>query len=167
MHEKNTDERPHMTRWGIGPRFSLVTVVYGFLASWLTYRYPDVFRLSGVSPWVIVVLGTVFVAGGTILYIVALRTFNRGYRHNQLLTEGPYAYVRHPIYAAWIGGICPGVALFFRSWIMLTLPLVAYVSFKVLIHREDHFLEDQFGQVYRDYRSSTNELFPTVQTFRV
>ena len=154
-----------MTRCGIGPMFSIITVLCGIVTSWLTFMYPAVFTMSGVSPWFCVVLGTVLVAGGTILYLIALRTFNRGYRHNELLTHGPYACVRHPIYAAWILLICPGVVLFFRSWLMLLLPLVAYISFKVSIHREDRYLEERFGQTYRDYRSRTNELFPTVETF--
>ena len=152
-----------MTRCGIGPRFSIITVACAIVAGWLTYQYPAVFMIPGIAPWIFVVLGTVLVAGGMVLYMVALRTFNRGYRQNKLVTEGPYAHVRHPIYASWILLICPGVILFFRSWLMLLLPLVAYASFKVSINREDSFLEDRFGQAYRDYRARTNELLPFVE----
>ena len=98
-----------MTRCGIGPMFSLITVSWGLVTGWLTIQYPAVSRISGSSPCFFVVPGTVLVAGGTILYLVALHTFNRGYRCNQLLTQGPYTLVRHPIYAAWILLICPGV----------------------------------------------------------
>jgi len=112
------------------------------------------------------VLGSVLVVTGTTLYVIALSTFNEGYRHKKLVTQGPYAFVRHPIYFAWIVLICPGVVLFFRSWLMLLLPLVAYLSFKVSIHHEDRHLEAQFGQVYRDYRIRTHELF-SVRFFKL
>jgi protein-S-isoprenylcysteine O-methyltransferase Ste14 len=136
------------------------------LAGWLTFQYPRVFRIPGIPPWFFIALGSVLVVVGTTVYMIALRTFNEAYRCKRLVTHGLYAYVRHPIYFAWILLICPGVVLFFRSWLMLLLPLVAYISFKVSIHREDRALEDLFGQVYQDYRARTNELF-SLEPFRL
>jgi len=154
-----------MTRCGIGPRFSIITVISGVLAWWLTHRYPGLFAIRGISFWLLTSLASVLVFVGMVVYILALRRFNQGYRQGQLATQGPFAAVRHPIYAAWILLICPGVVLFFRSWPMLILPAVAYISFKASIHREDRYLEDRFGQSYLDYRARTNELFP-VQFFK-
>ncbi|HSM77430.1 MAG TPA: hypothetical protein VLT57_07390, partial [Bryobacteraceae bacterium] len=54
----------------------------------------------------------------------------------------------------------PGLALLLRYWPMLLTPLVAYAIFKSLIHREDKYLEQRFGQPYRDYRRSVNEVIP-------
>jgi protein-S-isoprenylcysteine O-methyltransferase Ste14 len=38
--------------------------------------------------------------------------------------------------------------------------LVAYTIFKLLIHREDEYLERRFGQAYLDYRARVNEVVP-------
>jgi len=149
-----------MTRCGIGPQFSIITVISGVLAGWLTLRYPGLFTIAGIPFWLLASLASVLVLAGTVVYVVALRKFNPAYRQGELVIQGPFSVVRHPIYAAWILLICPGVVLFFRSWLMLFLPLVAYISFKASIHREDRYLEDRFGQAYRDYRASTDELFP-------
>ena len=154
-----------MTRCGIGPRFSIITVASGVLAGWLTHQYPGLLTIRGISFWLLASLASLLVFVGMVVYIIALRRFNRGYRQGELVTQGPFAVVRHPIYAAWILLICPGVVLFFRSWPMLMLPLVAYISFKASIHREDRYLEDRFGQAYQDYRARTTELFP-VRFFR-
>jgi protein-S-isoprenylcysteine O-methyltransferase Ste14 len=151
-----------MTRCGIGPRFSLVTVACGIVTGWISFQYPTVFKMSGIASWFLVAPGCVLVVTGTTVYIMALRIFNEAYRHKRLATHGPYAFIRHPIYFAWIVLICPGVILFFQSWLMLLLPLVAYLSFKASIHQEDRDLEDQFGQAYQDYRRSTRELFPVL-----
>lgn len=155
-----------MTRCGIGPRFSIITVISGIPAMWLTRRFPGLFTIRGIPVWLLAALAGVLVFAGVVVYVIALRRFNQAYRQGELVTQGPFAVVRHPIYAAWILLICPGVVLFFRSWLMLFLPLVAYISFKASVHREDQYLEDRFGQVYKDYRACTNELFP-VGLFRL
>ena len=154
-----------MTRCGIGPRFSIITVISGVLAGCLTHQYAGPLAIRGIPFWLLASLASVLVFVGMVIYIIALRRFNQGYRQGKLVTQGPFAVVRHPIYAAWILLICPGAALFFRSWAMLMLPVVAYISFKASIHREDRYLEDRFGQAYQEYRACTNELFP-VRFFR-
>jgi protein-S-isoprenylcysteine O-methyltransferase Ste14 len=117
-------------------------------------------------PWGFMIAGSTLVVTGTAVYVMALRTFNQGYNSHQLVTHGLYACVRHPIYFAWIVLICPGVVLFFQSWLMLILPLVAYGSFKLSIHREDRALEDRFGQAYQDYRARTPEFLPVLLSRR-
>ena len=149
-----------MTRCGIGPEFSIITVLSGVLTGWLTYLYPDQFIITCIPYLVLVIIGVGLLMTGTVIYVHSLRVFNRGYRKEQLVIVGPYSVVRHPIYAAWILLICPGTVLFFRSWLMLLVLLLAYISFKAFIHKEDDYLKGKFGQAYSDYRSKVNELFP-------
>jgi protein-S-isoprenylcysteine O-methyltransferase Ste14 len=75
-------------------------------------------------------------------------------------TAGVFAVVRHPVYSSAIVLSLPGIALLTRSWPLLLMPLVAYAVFKVLIHREDEYLERRFGQAYLDYRARVNEVVP-------
>lgn len=149
-----------MTRCGIGPKFSVISVLFGVLAGLLTYVYPERLMIKFIPYWLLAILGTGLIVTGTMVYVDSLRKFNVGYKSGELVTTGPYAVVRHPIYAAWILLICPGSVLFFRSWPMLFTPLIAYISFKVLIHQEDDCLENKFGQEYLYYRSKVNEFFP-------
>jgi protein-S-isoprenylcysteine O-methyltransferase Ste14 len=69
-----------------------------------------------------------------------------------------FLLVRHPVYAAWITLGFPGLALLDRSWPMLLTPWIAYAIFRRLIHRVDEYLEQRFGQAYRDYRRRVNEV---------
>jgi len=149
-----------VTRCGIGPEFSTITVLSGVLTGLLTYFYPDWFIITCIPYLVLVIIGVGLLMTGTVVYVHSLRVFNRGYRKEQLVIVGPYSVVRHPIYAAWILLICPGTVLFFRSWLMLLVPVTAYISFKAFIHKEEDYLKNKFGQAYSNYRSKINELFP-------
>jgi len=149
-----------MTRCGIGPKFFAIAVLYGIPAAWLTYRYPDQLSIRCIPYWVHACVAVGLLVVGTGSYANALRTFNTGYRKEELITRGAFSVVRHPIYAAWILLIIPGFVLLFRSWPLLAVPLVAYAAFKAFIHEEDDYLQRKFGQSYLKYRSKVGEMFP-------
>lgn len=73
-------------------------------------------------------------------------------RPDELVTDGPYALSRHPMYLAWTA-ILLGIALFVRAaWLVLLMPLLA-----VLVHREARREEERltrvFGVEYQAYQA--------------
>lgn len=149
-----------MTRYGVGPKVFALAALYGMLMGWFSYRYPSLLSIQCLPHWVLACAAVGLVVVGATIYARALRTFNTSCRNDKLVTEGAYSVVRHPIYAAWIWLIIPGLVLFFRSWALLTVPMVTYAVFKVCIHEEDNHLEQRFGKPYLEYRSKTREIFP-------
>ena len=148
-----------MSRWGIGPRTFVPSFTYTFAAWAATSAWPGVFQLRSL-PGVVPTVGAVLTALGLLLWIVGAVTVMRAYNRDQLVTSGVFALVRHPVYAAWITLAFPGLALLMRSWPMLLTPWIAYAIFRRLIHCEDEYLEQRFGQPYLDYRRRVNELIP-------
>ncbi len=117
-----------------------------FLLRWL----PDIVR--GV--------GAVLAVLGLLMWVVGAVTVMRAYNRDELVTSGVFPLVRHPMYAAWITLVFPGLALFTRSWPMFFTPLIAYSILRRLIHSEDEYLERRFGQGCLDYRRRVNEVVP-------
>ena len=76
-----------------------------------------------------------------------------------LLTGGPYALSRNPMYVGW-SLIYLGIGLTVNSlWIMALFPVViAYIHF-VDIPREEQLLQQQFGQEYQDYQKHVRRYF--------
>jgi len=91
-----------------------------------------------------------------------------GYRRTttQLVTNGVYAYVRHPLYAASYVFIAGSLATVFHHapypLIALALVPVAYVlGFTAFVaRREGATLEEQFGDRYRAYQARVHPFLP-------
>ncbi len=149
-----------MSRWGIGIKMTIISLMYLTVASYLTYLYPDFFLIKNVPYPFFVVIGIILLIVGIPMLIISARAFTVGFNKGGLVTTGIFSVVRNPIYAAWILFILPGIMIFFQSWLMLATSLVTYIIFKAFIKGEEQYLEKTFGQAYLDYKSKVNELFP-------
>jgi protein-S-isoprenylcysteine O-methyltransferase Ste14 len=149
-----------MTHFGVGPKVFGPGIVYDILAGLATHFWPGVFLIRAIPNGVLAVAGIVLLILGVPMWAMGVWTIVHAFRRGELVASGVYALVRHPIYSAWIVFIFPGIALLCRSWLMLGASLVSYIIFKLLIKREDEYLEERFGQAYLDYRGRVNELIP-------
>jgi len=78
----------------------------------------------------------------------------------ELVTSGPYRFVRHPIYSGiLLGGVGTAVAL---SWFWLAAALLAGIYFVYSATVEERFLAEQFPDAYPAYKRSTKMLVPFV-----
>ena len=79
---------------------------------------------------------------------------------HQLVTHGPYRWVRHPLYAGALLEIL-SLALVAESWLLFLLGCAAAVVFRfVVIPKEERNLIQAFGRAYEGYRQRTGALFP-------
>lgn len=126
---------------------SLVAPRYG----WVEGR-PEVWNLLGLIPIIIgiVLLIWIFVAGLRNVHRIPERV--EGLVSPYLLTSGPYAFTRNPIYVAelalWVGWI-----LFYGSVpVLITIAVLCVLGELVVLPREERNLEARFGEVYRQYK---------------
>ena len=79
--------------------------------------------------------------------------------NHELVTHGPYAIVRHPMYAAFIAlGVGLGIA--WDSWVTLGFALLYAVPFWMHTVIEEEMFEKHFGDAWRAYRASVPRLVP-------
>ncbi len=152
-----------MTHFGVGPKIMAPTFAYDILAGIATHFWPNIFLIRSISYSILAGAGIVLLLLGVPMWAIAVWTIVRAFSRGVLVTSGVYGLVRHPIYSALIVFILPGIALLCRSWPMLLASLVAYIIFKMLIKREDRYLEENFGKEYLDYRGRVNEIIPCLR----
>lgn len=93
--------------------------------------------------------------GKNITHTVATR------KEHELVTWGPYRWVRHPLYAFAMLAAA-GLALLAANWFVA---LTAAATFAVLIARtslEEQRLVERFGDEYRRYMQRTGRFFPRI-----
>ena len=84
-------------------------------------------------------------------------------KHGQeLISTGPYALVRHPIYTGLLVALA-GTALYNGRWQGLLGLALFTISFWLKARSEENLLEREFGEEYRSYRARTPMLVPTLR----
>ena len=78
---------------------------------------------------------------------------------SSIITNGPYRYSRNPIYLGFAIAAA-GIALAFNTWWMLLSTLAfVLIANKLVIEREEKYLEGKFGESYLNYRRETRRWF--------
>lgn len=135
------------------PLVYLATIVSG---SVLEFAWPSAFlphRLA--TP-----LGGALVVAAVILFFYSVRRFRAagtpvpGNRPTTAIVRtGPYRFSRNPIYVAF-SLLQLGIAVWINSlWLMATLIVAIGLMTRVVILREERYLEGKFGAEYLDYKA--------------
>jgi protein-S-isoprenylcysteine O-methyltransferase Ste14 len=79
---------------------------------------------------------------------------------NELITSGPFAYVRHPLYSTLLMTIPPLVVVWFSDLIFFVPWILILVISHPLVRLEERGLIAAFGQDYERYRRYVPALLP-------
>lgn len=79
---------------------------------------------------------------------------------HRLITEGIYAYIRHPIYTSYILLFIGYVVVFHAPISALLFAVVLAIWYGSRISLEESMLVEKFGDAYREYRTKTKRLIP-------
>jgi len=144
---------------------SIVMVLVGFY-----YLYsPGAFYTFAVPfPDVIKYAGVMIGLAGNVLLLWTHKALDKNFamyvtstKNHKLVTSGPYAIVRHPMYTAFImiaaGFFLVSSNLFFGAFVAVMIyPLIYRMNI------EESYLSETFGETYRKYMAETKRLLPYI-----
>ena len=136
-----------------------VLILYGFGSRWirpLAVRIPDGLRIAGF-----------FLALASLIFEIWAQTvLGREWSpqlqlqsDHRLVTAGPYARMRHPIYTGLVVWAA-GFALVTANWIFIAFAVLTPMVLFLRVPREEKMMLDQFGEEYRKYMERTGRFFP-------
>jgi protein-S-isoprenylcysteine O-methyltransferase Ste14 len=73
-------------------------------------------------------------------------------RPSALISSGPYAISRNPMYVGWTLLYLGGALITRNAWMVASIPAVAGIIHRDVL-REEHTLEQAFGEEYLRYRN--------------
>ncbi|MGY5861906.1 MAG: isoprenylcysteine carboxylmethyltransferase family protein [Candidatus Thorarchaeota archaeon] len=132
------------------------------LISWSYFLLPLEIRVLGVFLGIVSILCVLWVHRTLASSFSATLEV---YEDHQLVTAGPYARVRHPLYSAHTlfnaGMILVSVNWIFFLFLVIGMP---FTYWRLL--EEEKMLIEQFGDEYRKYIRQTGRLFPKLRQNR-
>ena len=156
-----------MSRWGVGPIFAGLSIGYAIVLFAISRHYHPFFKISFLPGWFLSALGIILIMIGVPFFLISVKTAMRAYNADALVTDGIFRYCRHPLYAAWVVFIVPGIVLLLKSWIMLTTPIFMYLILRLLVKKEEVYLENVFGSEYREYKERVPCILPVGKQMQI
>jgi protein-S-isoprenylcysteine O-methyltransferase Ste14 len=131
------------------PEGHVILLVVGVaLHIWHSLELNQATWLRHVFGWPILLMGILLIARG----LVVVNDINIEKPVN-LITTGPYAFSRNPMYLAWTM-IYLAIALLVNTWwLIVLLPVLILYTHYFVVAREEEQLERLFGEEYRQYRA--------------
>lgn len=87
-----------------------------------------------------------------------------GVKKDALVTTGPYALTRNPMYAAIIFILNPALGILFRSWLLILAIVPIYFSWRICVRGEENGeLKEKFGEKYLAYMKATPRFWPNLR----
>ncbi|HZE88871.1 MAG TPA: isoprenylcysteine carboxylmethyltransferase family protein [Verrucomicrobiae bacterium] len=149
-------------------RLGIFLQMAGFCAVWMVQRpIPRAGTTPGAAEIAADVLAPILSAVSVGLGLWAVRTLGRQWSYtarlvedHRLVQEGPYAFVRHPIYTAMLGKLL-AVAASFGSAPGLAIAAPLFLAgTRIRVRSEEKLLEGQFGGAFADYARRVPAFIP-------
>lgn len=143
----------------VGLVSTLAYIIQPTWTSWASLPFPLWLRWSGLG----------FALAGFALLQWSQNTLGQNWSDNPrmikgqgLVTNGPYRFIRHPIYAA-VYLILGSTFLLSANW-LIGLAWIGMNALEVTsrIHFEESLMLEFFGDQYQEYMKKTGRLFPKV-----
>ena len=141
--------------WFIG---CIIWMIDPTLMAWSSVPIPHWLRWCGfilVGFWGILFVWTFQTLGRNLTDTVVTR------RDHTLVTTGPYKYVRHPFYLAFLIAIVGG-SIVAANWFLLLTGLIPFAFLVARTRIEEEKLIERFGDDYRTYMARTGRFFPRI-----
>lgn len=147
---------------GVGPHL----LALGFLVEGLTWVLQRWVSFPLQLSWTVQVGATVLCVigcmAGAVWFNSTLKLVEINFRHgqNELVTYGPFNYMRHPLYATLLLTLPPLFVIWFQDLIFLLAWVIIYLLTLRVVAVEERGLIETFGQDYERYRAYVPALLP-------
>ncbi|MGV9011144.1 MAG: methyltransferase family protein [Flavobacteriales bacterium] len=114
------------------------------------------------------VIGLILAAAGAVLAIWSRYLLGRNWsvsvqkkQDHELISKGPYKFVRHPIYSGLLL-LFTGNALIVGDYRAIIAVLIVFLSFWYKLRKEERWMTEAFGEAYVEYAKGTRALVPGI-----
>jgi protein-S-isoprenylcysteine O-methyltransferase Ste14 len=135
---------------GSGDRIMLLTLPVLVVGLILNIASPSAFSVGG-PPASLRVLSIAVLIPGVIFWAWSVALILTKVPSGQLITTGPYALVKHPLYTGVALLVLPSVGFLLDTWLGAAVGAAVYLGSRMFAPREEAQLAATFGSTWNDY----------------
>ena len=145
--------------FGSGLQIAILSTVIGLVSLFVEFNYN---HFSDFQIPFHKVLAIVFFLLWLALFVYSFISLPNKQKGNDLITDGVYKYVRHPMYAAFLLFFYMALVFYFQSYMVLIAQIISiFVSGKI-VDKEEEFMKELFGDEYIEYSNHTKRFIPFI-----
>ena len=130
---------------GSGDKIMLFTLPFLIVGVVLQFAAPSFMDVGGPPDW-LRAISIVVLAVGVVLWLWAVALILAKVPHGELITTGPYAVMKHPIYASVALLVLPWLGFLLDSWLGALVGIGLYVGSRIYAPAEEEQLAETFGR---------------------
>jgi protein-S-isoprenylcysteine O-methyltransferase Ste14 len=138
---------------GSGHRIGLFLLPFLVIGLTLNVAFPEMFRVGGPPSW-LRVLSLVMLVPGVAIWLWSAILILQNVPRSRLITWGPYAWVKHPLYTAVALLVLPWLGFLLATWLGAALGAVLYVGSRLFAPAEEVEMAQAFGPAWSSYSRS-------------
>ena len=150
---------------GVGPKIFICISPFILIFGIISFILEPFFRIPIDLVWILLI-GTIFLSTGIILFIYSEINLRKAFKESDLLTTHASSYIRHPMYASMGLGMLPGIFILLNSWLLLLILPIYYLLVRFFIREEEAYLVKKFGSKYLHYKEKMNAFFPNFKKYK-
>jgi protein-S-isoprenylcysteine O-methyltransferase Ste14 len=137
---------------GSGDRIGLAVLPFAVAGLILNVAFPSWFDVGGPGP-ALRVVSIAVLAVGLVLWVWSVALILRKVPRGELITTGPFALVKHPIYTSVALLVLPWLGFLLNTWLGAAIGAVLYVATRRYAPREEADLSRSFGADWDAYQA--------------
>lgn len=135
---------------GSGRKIGLLALPFLVVGPILNVLFPPLFSVGGPST-LLKVISIIMLVPGVTIWIWSVLLILVKVPRKELITSGPYALVKHPLYTGVALLVLPWAGFLLNTWLGALIGVVIYVGSRMYSPEEGKFLSQNFGGAWDAY----------------
>lgn len=135
---------------GSGDRIMLLTLPFLIVGVILNILFPSVFSVGGPST-AFRLISIIMLIPGVAIWLWSVVLILTKVPQGELITTGPYALMKHPLYTAVALLVLPSLGFLLDSWLGVVVGGALYIGSRIFSPEEEKELSDAFGATWDEY----------------
>ncbi len=135
---------------GSGEKIGLLTLPFLIIGLILNIMIPPLFSVGGPSI-VLKVISVILLIPGIVIWAWSVVLILTKVPQKQLITNGPYSLVKHPLYTGVAFLVLPWIGFLFDSWLGAAIGIILYIGSRMFSPEEEKMLSKAFGVTWEEY----------------